>query len=512
MKPQTTGRKVAELFFNKVNDDTDMWQCRCGKKRKRSNKSYENLLSHIRSAHKGYEKLMVGDLTQQQTQISSFFNSDVAQNYFGWFNYIINGLKPFSDVESAVVRESMRFKPMSLSTFMRYLPRLVALVEKKISNLLPNKFAIVFDGWTAGTTHYLGVFASFTAHNENGYSTRLLGFSPMGDETTLDADEHVGYLSYVLELFGYSFENVVALIGDNCNTNKSIANKLSLPLIGCASHRFNLAVQDILSEHETLLFKVHALMKKLRTPLMAARLAKQTPLNAKTQNVTRWSSSFDMLRRYNELREFLHHLNSTELDAYFLSTAEDRRVNELLDRLQNLNSITKRLQRDSTTMKTVRALFDFVMTDYPETDNRLTATAAIVHSPAFESAIVKVQSEESSTLTHEERQSIQRFEILSGALNRGNNDSLSYDARALLAQESNSFSGKKYQDLRFLIPTSNVCERLFSKAGYTLGDRRMSLLPANLESQLFLHLNKDLWSVSDLNELTIETMNAQEDS
>ena len=309
MKPQTTGRKVAELFFNKVNDDTDMWQCRCGKKRKRSNKSYENLLSHIRSAHKGYEKLMVGDLTQQQTQISSFFNSDVAQNYFGWFNYIINGLKPFSDVESAVVRESMHFKPMSLSTFMRYLPRLVALVEKKISNLLPNKFAIVFDGWTAGTTHYLGVFSSFTAHNENGYSTRLLGFSPMGDETTLDADEHVGYLSYVLELFGYSFENVVALIGDNCNTNKSIANKLSLPLIGCASHRFNLAVQDILSEHETLLFKVHALMKKLRTPLMAARLAKQTPLNAKTQNVTRWSSSFDMLRRYNELREFLHHLN-----------------------------------------------------------------------------------------------------------------------------------------------------------------------------------------------------------
>ena len=162
----------------------------------------------------------------------------------------------------------------------------------------------------------------------------------MGDETTLDADEHVGYLSYVLELFGYSFENVVALICDNCNTNKSIANKLSVPLIGCASHRFNLAVQDILSEHETLLFKVHALMKKLRTPLMAARLAKQTPLNAKTQNVTRWSSSFDMLRRYNELREFLHHLNSTELDAYFLSTAEDRRVNELLDRLQNLNSIT----------------------------------------------------------------------------------------------------------------------------------------------------------------------------
>ena len=37
-----------------------------------------------------------------------------------------------------------------------------------------------------------------------------------------------------------------------------------------------------------------------------------------------------------------------------------------------------------------------------------------------------------------------------------------------------------YMDTRFILPTSNACEQLFSKAGCTLSDRRKSLIPANL--------------------------------
>ena len=43
----------------------------------------------------------------------------------------------------------------------------------------------------------------------------------------------------------------------------------------------------------------------------------------------------------------------------------------------------------------------------------------------------------------------------------------------------------KYMDLKFIIPTSNICERLFSAAGYGLNDRRQAILPANFESQMF---------------------------
>ena len=39
---------------------------------------------------------------------------------------------------------------------------LASLVEGHFSDLIPNKFAIAFDGWTICSTHYMTLFASFT--------------------------------------------------------------------------------------------------------------------------------------------------------------------------------------------------------------------------------------------------------------------------------------------------------------------------------------------------------------
>ena len=43
-----------------------------------------------------------------------------------------------------------------------------------------------------------------------------------------------------------------------------------------------------------------------------------------------------------------------------------------------------------------------------------------------------------------------------------------------------------YQGLEGIAPTSNVCERLFSKAGLIWTDLRKSMKPATLEILLFL--------------------------
>ena len=34
-------------------------------------------------------------------------------------------------------------------------------VESIITKLLPDKFALIFDGWKSGDTHFVGIFASF---------------------------------------------------------------------------------------------------------------------------------------------------------------------------------------------------------------------------------------------------------------------------------------------------------------------------------------------------------------
>lgn len=68
----------------------------------------------------------------------------------------------------------------------------------------------------------------FPAGNEEEYCTRLIGCLPVGNEIMSDAAEHISYIFYVLRLFAFAFDIFVAQVGDNCNTNKQVANNLSL--------------------------------------------------------------------------------------------------------------------------------------------------------------------------------------------------------------------------------------------------------------------------------------------
>lgn len=108
---------------------------------------------------------------------------------------------------------------------------------------------------------------------------KLFAMSPLEDETSIDPDERIAFLTYVLSVSEKSRKNVVVLIEDNVSTNKSIANKQNIPLIGFASHMLNLAVKDIICDHKEVLGKIHRLMVKLKKPLQRARLNKVTDLS-----------------------------------------------------------------------------------------------------------------------------------------------------------------------------------------------------------------------------------------
>jgi len=58
-----------------------------------------------------------------------------------------------------------------------------------------------------------------------------------------------------------------------------------------------------------------------------------------------------------------------------------------------------------------------------------------------------------------------------------------------------------YLSLKWIPPTSNVVERLFSRMRITLGHLRKSMSPMRLEGIMFLHSNSDLWDVSLVNDL-----------
>lgn len=90
-----------------------------------------------------------------------------------------------------------------------------------------------------------------------------MAFSRLEDETTQGRDEQIAFLTFVLEVFEKMQINVVANIGDKCN--------LCQPLLLACSEK-------ITSVEDSTIAAVHQLITKLRTPIMSARLRRETAL------------------------------------------------------------------------------------------------------------------------------------------------------------------------------------------------------------------------------------------
>jgi hypothetical protein len=92
------------------------------------------------------------------------------------------------------------------------------------------------------------------------------------------------------------------LVTDNAAVNTCLADLLGIPMIGSASHhRFNLACKKYLESSEEVLQKVQSLMANLRHVNQAGKLRTKTDLEPIIRNVTRWSSTFEMLKRFFRL-------------------------------------------------------------------------------------------------------------------------------------------------------------------------------------------------------------------
>ncbi|ETM03566.1 hypothetical protein L917_00239 [Phytophthora nicotianae] len=245
-----------------------------------------------------------------------------------------------------------KLKAVCSKTLKRYMSLLMTAVEAQISAEMSGLYGYKSTLYLENCVALYGVY-----WQKGQFKLVLLPIAPMEEESSL------------------SF-----LIGDNCATNQAIATLLNVPLIGCASHRFNLAVNAYLSYYKTEVEVVSALMAALRTINNRAALLEYTSLFPRRPNATGWSSTFEMVARYR-------------VDAVFDLTPKattHRQIEALLEDLRVFQSVTLKLQLEALTLADVRALFDSVAERFPSTKAKLSATAPIVHSPAFEVATVKL--------------------------------------------------------------------------------------------------------------------------
>lgn len=152
-------------------------------------------------------------------------------------------------------------------------------VEVKIAAEMPEVFGLLFDGWTHDSEHFIAVFAFYEI---DGVAYRpLQAMAPVLEPLDEDADEaviahnaeaHRDAFVLVLTVFGKSVDQVIYLVSDNCPLNKKLARLLDIPLVGCPSHRLNLAVSIITEPLEDTLGNIQKLMVRLRTLNQSAKL------------------------------------------------------------------------------------------------------------------------------------------------------------------------------------------------------------------------------------------------
>jgi hypothetical protein len=167
---------------------------------------------------------------------------------------------------------------------------------------------------------------------------------------------------------------------------------LKVPLIGCGSYKFNLAIRKWISNQpglEDIIQKVALVMKKASTLKVSAQLRKLTSLHTVKANNTRWSSTFEMCARFFRIQGELSAVD--DLIPLIPSLYEVDTLSKGFKHLVQLaifNDLTIMLQKEGITFLRVREIFDTILEDYPELSGHLGPASSIIVDVAFEMAVI----------------------------------------------------------------------------------------------------------------------------
>ncbi|KAE9018887.1 hypothetical protein PF011_g6069 [Phytophthora fragariae] len=453
-------RQVCSYFYKAVTDSQDeptsYFRCQCSVVRKQAPKpGYSNLFDHILKRHPDFVATMMASGTNTATLVS--FIDQKSQTVFCRLDWTTACNLPFTWCEDPIVAKYTNLEHLSSETLLKYAHLVVRQVEIDIGLALPVIFGIMFDGWTFQSEHYTAVYAVF--EHDGRADKVLLAFAPLIDNDVADhsSASHVKFLEGILPFFGRDISDVVYLVGDNCAVNSKLADLLDIPLVGCASHRLNLAVQVFMADYEPLLGKIQELMRKLRNLNHSAKLRKSTSLRP----------------------DFIDTLDD-ELAELMRTRHEENKLRALGDDLREFKSASKKLQGDEG--------------------------ITLLDSPAFENACVKVLLGNEAALTSEEQKLLSPFAVraagrASADAGEDDNDRAGFADRALRARKKQRVAVQVYRGVRFIPPTSNAVERLFSKARHVLSLHRHSILPIRLEMLLFLKINRRFWGAATVSKV-----------
>lgn len=301
----------------------------CGKEVKKPVSGVTNLITHITGQHADtmfdtYDRFLKVKKNTKVGPMNEFVPyksvTPFAKRVYSWMDWVIMEDHAISFCENKRARKYSNIngsgQELSRKTLSKYIDLTTEAVISRIKKEMPSTFGIIFDGWSHDREHFIGIFATWTTAS-GGVVNRLLscGVQDLPDGVVVENADYFGfgaddigdYIFDVLAQYDRCFDHIEFICGDNCSVNGALVDKISdwlvrerriqrkVPLVGCASHRFNLAVQGLYEPPES---KYHAVVKKMKLLITELRTLKnhyKVCSKFKKQvlkpNETRWNST-----------------------------------------------------------------------------------------------------------------------------------------------------------------------------------------------------------------------------
>ena len=529
-------KDICVMYFGEepVDKMRNIWKCKCGKLRKSDVKvnGYTNLMGHIKDKHPDMNELLalqsgqatgiLDNPTNQKQTMLQFLIDPKSNDIYKWIDWVVMDELELSFCEQERSRQYTNLSSLCTKTLKKYVLKLSKAVQRRVKERVAgcHCFALIYDGWTEDNTHFIGMYCKHelpTMHIVANYlllcstgmfaaippkdasseaEIMLLAFQPLPDESQFTAQNHYEFIVWQLAEYGLCMKKLVCLIGDNCSTNTATAKLCKVPMFGSRSHRLNLAVEKyiakFLGEEERC---IGELMSKLSNLKEAGKLRQKTHLRPVKKNVTRWLGTIKMFDRFKQLQGKFDE-KAVGIAKLMPTYIQQETISKHMQTLHDLKSVTLSMQSESLTIAESEELFMSIITEFPAFDfaEYLGPNAHIIENKSFESALIKIQNAQESQLTDAESTAVKLLEVKPIiALEEEGENQLSFVDRAKKKMKLKKPTST-FIDTRFLIPTSNHVERLFSMSKRVFSLKRRSLLPRNLEALVLLKANRRLWT------------------
>ena len=165
----TKGADIYSVFWQPVDGQENRHKClRCGIVRtQRLRSGYSNLKDHLQTEHPDWQETMKVFYAEGRGPMDTYVSqaSSKAKNIHGWLEWTIMDNNSFSFCEGKLTRKYSTLNDVSSKTLMKYVKLTADKVRDKVTLALPESFGLIIDGWSSGSDHYSGLFASFVKND-----------------------------------------------------------------------------------------------------------------------------------------------------------------------------------------------------------------------------------------------------------------------------------------------------------------------------------------------------------